>query len=176
MATLELSYSEIMESNVTGIHATIYDDSGRIVARFRNFDPEAGETYGNQADSFFIPSVETGLAMMRSNKGYHQIPLKEEDLEQNSNIFGVSFTTDQVQISILSSMGLVTAQLETEESYPGIQILVDGNLSSVVECCEDEGRLMIRNYVESHDVPVSVNVKTADISIPKDWPAEIKSV
>lgn len=80
------------------------------------------------------------------------------------------------QISIRTGKGLITVQLEMEESYPGVRILVDGNLAAAVECCEDEERLMIRNYVESHDEPISVNVKTAEVSIPKHWPAEINPV
>jgi hypothetical protein len=176
MAKLEMSYSEIMDSNITGVQAAVYDDGGRVVARFRNFDPEVGETYGNQTDSFVIPTVEMGLVMLQSVNGYHQIPLTEEDLEHNANIAGTPFTSIQERISIQSSKGLLTAQLEKEESYPGIRILVDGNLAAAVECCEDEERIVIRNYAEVHDAPISVNVKTAEVSIPKDWPADVTTV
>lgn len=176
MATLQMDYYEIIDSNITGVKATIYSDDGRVVARYCNFDPDERETYGNQSDSFAIPSVEAGMLMMQSNKGYHQISLTEEDLENNSNISSVPIVSDKEQISIRTGMGLITAQLEKEENYPGVRIFVDGTLASAVECCEDEERLMIRNYVESHEAPVSVDVKTAEVSIPKHWPAEIKPV
>jgi len=124
MVTLEMTYSEIIDSNVTGVQATIYDDTGRVVARFRNFDPEAGEVYGNQTERFGIPTVKWALLLLQSNKEYHQIPLTEEDLQLNANISVSSDASIQKQISI------------------------------------------------HHEAPVSLNVKTGEVEIPKDWPAE----
>lgn len=173
MATLELSYSELMNSSVTGVQAVIYDDGDRVFARFSNFDPEVGESYRNQSETFVIPTVEAGLLMMQSNKGYHQVPLTEEDKVHNANTPCNSVPSDLETISIHSSMGLISARLEKEESYPGIFILVDGNLAAAIECCEEEGRLMIRSYSRTHDAPLSVNVETAQVYIPKDWPAEV---
>lgn len=76
MAILEMSYSEIMDSNITGVEISIFDDDGLVAARFRNFDPEVAETYGNQTDTFLIPTVEAGLLLVQSNKEYHRIPLR----------------------------------------------------------------------------------------------------
>jgi hypothetical protein len=73
MPVLKLSYSEIMDRDFTGVTATIETDQGEVVARFRNYDPEDGETYGNQIDIFPLPSVEAGLLMLQGNKDYHRV-------------------------------------------------------------------------------------------------------
>lgn len=51
------------------------------------------------------------------------------------------------QISIHSSMGLITAQLEKEETYPEIRILVDGNLAAAVECCEARSWMHLKGWM-----------------------------
>jgi hypothetical protein len=73
-------------------------------------------------------------------------------------------------------MGLIEAKLEKGEGYFGISITVDGQPAALVECCEAEGRLVTRNYADGQEEPVNVNVRSAEVTIPKSWSGELRPV
>lgn len=174
MAFMRLTYCEIMDLDFTGVRATVETDQGKVVARFLNYDPGDGEIHDNQTELFTIPSIEIGMMMLQENKEYTQVELSADDHEANVSIT-IAAHSDLEQIRINTSKGFIESQLNKGDEYPGISISVDGLPVVLVECCESDKRLVIRNYADDQEEPVTINVRSAEISIPKSWSGNVST-
>ncbi len=75
MVTLHWSYHEIADTDYTGIEIKIYAQ-GLLVETWANFDRQSSwkEVWGNQIETFTLPSLEAARLFITSSDCYERLP------------------------------------------------------------------------------------------------------
>ncbi len=78
MVTLRWSYHEIEDTDFTGVEIEILED-GQAVELYANFDRQDSwkQTWGNQTETFLLPTVESARHFIASADCYLLVQLKD---------------------------------------------------------------------------------------------------